>query len=127
MNNVAKNTSWITSGIKTSCRQEELYLASKNSNNSTIQEHYKSYCKIQANVIKETKRLNYDTQIINLNDAIKTTWEIVKLKMGRKANNGNIHPFNVASRMINNQQNIADTFNNYFLSITENIKVNKNT
>jgi len=50
-----------------------------------------------------TKRLNYVTRIINLNDTIKTTWEIVKLKMGRKANNGNIHPFKVASRMINNQ------------------------
>jgi hypothetical protein len=56
---------------------------------------------------------------------LKTTWEIVKLlKMGRKANNGNTHPFNVASRMINNQQNIADTFNNYFLSIAEKIDVN---
>jgi len=45
--------------------------------------------------------------------------------MGRKANNGNIHPFSVASMMINNQQNIADTFNNYFLSKAENIDVNK--
>jgi hypothetical protein len=77
--------------------------------------------------MEKTKILNYVTQIINLNETIKTTWEIVKLKMGRKADNGNTHPFKVASRMINNQQNIADTFNNYFLSIAENIDVNKNT
>jgi len=65
-------------------------------------------------------------QITNLNDTIKTTWEIVKLKMSRRANNGNTQSFKVASRMINNQQNIADTFNNHFLSIAENTDVNKN-
>jgi hypothetical protein len=75
-------------------------------------------------LLRRLKRLNYDTQIKNLNDTIKTTWEIVKLKMGGRANNGNIHPFNVASRMVNNQQNIADTLHNNFLSIDENIDVN---
>jgi hypothetical protein len=47
--------------------------------------------------------------------------------MGKKANNVNIHPFNIANWMINSQQNIADTFNNYFLSKAESIDVNKNT
>ena len=64
-----------------------------------------------------------NTQIINLLDTIETTRDIVKLKMGREANNS----FNVASRTTSNQQNIADTFNNYFLSITDSIDVNKNT
>lgn len=71
--------------------------------------------------------MNYVTQITNLNDTIKITWEMVKLKMGRKANNVNIHPFNIVSWMINSQQNIVNTFNNYFLSKVENIDVNKNT
>jgi hypothetical protein len=62
---------------------------------------------------------------MNLNDRITTTWETVHLKTGRKANNNNIHPFNVASRMINNQPNSAYSFNNYFLSIAENTEVNK--
>jgi hypothetical protein len=44
--------------------------------------------------------------------------------MGRKVNNDNIHSLNVEGRVTNNQQTIADTFNNYFLSITDNINVN---
>jgi hypothetical protein len=77
-----------------------------------------------SNIIKEAKRLNYDTQIINSNNAIKTTWKIIKLETDRKANNDNIHSLNIEGRVINNQQTIADTFNNYFLSIAEEINVN---
>jgi hypothetical protein len=107
------NSKQITLGIKTSCRwKRELYLSSRNSNNPIIKEYYKTYCKILSNVIKEAKRLNYNTQIINLNNTIKTAWEIIKLETGRKVNNDNIHSL------------IADTFNNYFLSIAENINVN---
>jgi hypothetical protein len=66
-----------------------------------------------SDVIKEANRLNCDTQVINLNNAIKTTWKIIKLEMGRKANYGTIHSLNFEGRVINNQQTIADTFNNY--------------
>jgi hypothetical protein len=91
-NKKAAKASWITLGINISCRQKrELYLASRNSNNPIIKEHYKTWCKILSNVIKDAKRLNCDTQIINSNNAIKTTWEIIKLETGRKANNDNIH------------------------------------
>jgi len=92
-------------------------LESRNSN-STIKEHYKSYCKIFSDVIKEAKRLNCDTQIINLKN---NAWEIVKLEMGTKANNDNIHPLNLGGRMISKQQG---TFENNFLSIADNINVN---
>jgi len=50
-----------------------------------------------------------------------TAWEIVKLEMGTKANNDNIHSSNLSGRMISNQQN---TFKNNFLSIADNITVN---
>jgi hypothetical protein len=35
-------------------------------------------------VIKAAKRLNYEKQIRNLNNNIKTTWEIIYLEAGRK-------------------------------------------
>jgi hypothetical protein len=77
-----------------------------------------------SNVIKEAKRLNYDTEVINLNNTITSRWEIIKLEMVRKVSNDNIHSLNVEDRVINNQQTIADTFHNYFLSIAEKIYVN---
>lgn len=68
-------------------------------------------------VIREAKKLNCDTQIINLKN---TAWEIIKLEMGTKAHNDNIHSLNLGDRMISNKQ---DTIKNNFLSITDNINV----
>ena len=52
-------------------------------------------------------------------------WEIVMLETGRKAYNNHIHSLNVdGSSMISNQQTVAGTSNNYFLSVAENVNVN---
>jgi hypothetical protein len=92
---------------------------------SHTKEHDRSYCKLLSDVFKEAKRLNCDTHIINLNNTIKTMWEIVMLETGRKAYNDNIHSLNVdGTTMISNQQTIAGTFNNYFLSVAKNVNVN---
>jgi len=57
---------WITLGTKTSCRHKrELYLISSNSNDEKLKRHYQSYCKILLKVIKEAKKLNYDTKTKN--------------------------------------------------------------
>ena len=71
-----------------------------------------------SNVIKAAKRLNCDTQIINLKN---TAWEIVNLEMDTNANNDNVHSLNVGGRMISNQQN---TFKNNFLSVAGKVNVN---
>ena len=47
------------------------------------------------------------------------------LETSRKAYNDNIHSLNDdGSSVINNQQIVAGTFNNYFLSVAENVNVN---
>jgi hypothetical protein len=52
-------------------------------------------------------------------------WGIVMLETGRKAYNDNIHSLNVdGGSMISNQQTAAGTFNDYFLSVAENVNVN---
>ena len=54
------NNTWITLGIKTSCRHKrELYLAYRNSNNLELKSPYQVYCKILSNVIKKAKRIYY--------------------------------------------------------------------
>jgi len=46
------------------------------------------------------------------------------LETGRKAYSHNIHSLNVVgSSMISNQQTVAGTFNNNFLSVAENFNV----
>jgi len=58
------NKPWITTGIKTSCQhQKELYLINTDSNNSKLNEHYRSYCLILSKVIKAAKQLYYNNKI----------------------------------------------------------------
>ena len=51
---------------------------------------------------------------------------IVNLETHRKSSNAAIESLNVDGGIVNNELHIADTFNNYFLSIADNININNN-
>jgi 23S rRNA pseudoU1915 N3-methylase RlmH len=93
----------------------ELYIVHRNSNNSELSNYYKKYCKIIPRVIKEVKRLQYDNKIQNSNNKNKTIWDIVK----SETNNKKICTLNVDGKWIKEKQMIAETSNNYFLSVAE--------
>jgi hypothetical protein len=79
----SNNRQWITTGIKTSCnRKRQLYLLSMDSNNINLI-YYKQYCKILERVIIEMKRSEYNNQIINSTNKMKTVWNIIKSKTNR--------------------------------------------
>jgi len=100
-----KNKTWITIAIKTSRKyKRELHLASKNRNDLRLKSHYKMYCKILSNVIKEAKWNNYNNQILKSNNAIKTISEIVKLESGRKYINEVVKLLNIDGITSNNPQ-----------------------
>jgi hypothetical protein len=52
-------------------------------NDPKIKSYYKSYCKTLSNVIKEAKKLYYKKQIVNSNNKMKTTWNIIKSGTGK--------------------------------------------
>jgi hypothetical protein len=123
-------------GIKTSCTQKrKLYLAGRNSTNPHMKRYYKCYCNILSKVIKEAKKCHYDNQIKNYTNKNKTTWNTVNKQTHRKVNSTNIKSLNIDGITTDNQQLIAEIFNDYFDSIAENIKTkdrnaykqNKNT
>ena len=58
---------WITSGIRISCtNKRKLYLTCRQSNNSTLKEHYKAYWQTLSKVIMLAKNLYYNNLINNL-------------------------------------------------------------
>ena len=79
------SNNWITLGIKISCkRKRELFLLIRHSNTSTLKQHYKAYCKILVNVIKEGKRMTLDKRILKSNNKTKTTWNIINELLGKQ-------------------------------------------
>jgi len=77
------SNAWITTGIRTSCKlKRDLYLLRKNSNDPRLKNHYKLYCKILSNVIREAKKCHCNKQIENLKNKMKTIWDITRTLTG---------------------------------------------
>jgi len=105
----------MTLGIRTSCKCKRLlYLYSKNNNDTSLKKHYKNYCRILTNVITEAKKLTYNDQITKSTNKIKTTWDIIKKETNK----------NKRLNDTTNYENTPEAFNNYFLTISENITKN---
>jgi hypothetical protein len=81
-------------------------LLSKGSNDINLIKYYKQYCKILARVITEAEMSNYNNQIINSTNKIKTIWNIIKSEKNRLK-------CHTASKL----ENSLDTFNDHLLSI----------
>jgi hypothetical protein len=91
-----------------SCKHKrELHIACRNSNNPDLRNYYKKYCKILSAVIKEAKKLKYDSKIQNSRNKNKNIWDIVKLETSKGTNNENICTLNVDGKLIRNKQEIA--------------------
>ena len=104
MYSTRNNKPWITTGIKTSYQHKrELYLISRNSNNSKLKAHYKSYCLVLSKVIKAAKQLYYNNKISMSNNKVNTTWDILKGNMQNHKNKGT-QLINIDENLITNQQ-----------------------
>ena len=117
-----KGKTWITKGIQTSIKNKrDLYLKCRNSNNHKLKTYYKSYCKLLANIIRQATILHYSNQILRSNNKSKTIWDIVKAQTGRKKMIDEMSILDDNGSLTYNKQKIANSFNDYFSSIAENL------
>jgi hypothetical protein len=104
--------------IRTSCKcKRDLFLLGRNINNAKLKNYYKTYCKTLSKFIKEAKKYNFKRLIENSDNKMKTIQDIAKLLTGKKKNVKDVHQINVDGTIIYDGQIIANSFNNYFLSI----------
>jgi hypothetical protein len=90
-------------------------LISRDSNNSKLKAHYKSYCLILSKVIEAEKQLYYNNKISKSNNKVTTTWDIIKKETGNNHTKRNTLLVNIDNKLITNQQSIANFFNTYFI------------
>jgi Notch-like protein len=81
----------------------------------TLRKYYKDYCRIISKVVKEAKRMEYDKQISNSNNVMRTSWKLINNELGRAHKNSTIQTVNIDDRIIVNHQIIADAFNKHFI------------
>ena len=107
--------SWITLGIRTSCkRKRELFSLIRNNNNTTMKQYYKVYCKILTKVIKDAKRMTLNKRIYKSNNKIKTTWNIINELLGKQQPLQSIQKLIIDGTQLTNQQDIANALNKHF-------------
>jgi Notch-like protein len=127
---ITKNNMWITSNIKTKCNiKRYLYQIKWNSNDPSIRKLYKLYCTSLARSILKTTCCYYDQQIIDSNGRIKSTWNIVKTLSGNNSYIDILPTSNSISSTnatpCTNPTNIAESFNEYILSLANTINSNR--
>jgi len=111
----AKGNTWITTGVRTSCKHKrELYLLCKYSNDPLLKNYYKLYCKILSN-IKEAKKYYFGKRIENSNNKMKTTWDITRSLTGIKTKNEYVHQLNINGTINYNLQPISDSTTTFYL------------
>jgi hypothetical protein len=79
------------------------------------------YRKILANVIEEAKRIYYNKKIQKSSNKCKATWDIIKELTNNQHCQPDIQELIIDSKHLRDQQDITDTFNNYFSSIIDKI------
>jgi hypothetical protein len=95
-------------------RKRELCVLTRDHENSALMQ-YKSYCKILTKVILEAKRCSYNESIINSQNIIKTTWNLINKTTGKVREVTNANKIN------------PNTSNNYFLNVANTISCDLNT
>jgi len=95
-------------------------LSCKESNDTNLKLWYKRYWKILTDVIKTAKKKYYDELIFKSKNKTKTTWKIIKKKIGNNCHN-DIKSLIINNTLSNNPQEIANTFNYYFSTFADTI------
>jgi len=97
----------------------------RNSNNPTLETHYKRYCQILSKVITTAKRINYSKLISQSDNKQKTTWNIFKtITNNKKTLHTNIPThININDTLSTNPIDIGNAFNTYFISIADNLLI----
>jgi len=116
----AKNNQWITKGIRISCdRKKVVFRLCRLINNQSFKTFYKKYCKILSKVILAAKRIHFNRIISNSENKIKRTWKIINEENWKYK--GRQHPqfLKGNNKLIFNQEDMANIFNNYFLSVAD--------
>ena len=109
---------WLSDGIYNSIRRKNnvysKYLRNPTANNKSIYTLYKN----KLNYLIKTAKKNYQyTKFYEVKGNIKGTWKVINYLLNRRKQNINTSYFFQDGNEINDNKEIAEAFNNYFVNI----------
>jgi hypothetical protein len=76
----------------------------KASNDPNHKSYFKTYSKILSNVIRAAKNSYYNGLILNSNNKIKATWNIIKTITGKRPNNIELQFLYIKEKLTDNHR-----------------------
>nr|CAI5869050.1 unnamed protein product [Callosobruchus analis] len=117
----------MTAGILTSIRKRDL-LKKKciaNRNNEIINQEYRTYRNTLTSLIKVTKNNYYINKLNTSQNNYKKTWNIInEISNGNNAEKKQINQISLDGTMILNPEEIASSFNKFFINIADELTSN---
>lgn len=126
-NAYSPDNSWISKGIRKSCKQKRImHHYYKTTNDIHFKEYYNTYCKILKKVIFQAKNMHNSNVIIQSENINKALWLTVKRETGVHKNRKEPLKILHNNNEINNSLQIANLFNSYFSEVTKKLIKNAN-
>lgn len=121
-----KKPLWITQGIKLcSKRKRELLWKSRKSPSVTNKSEFKQYSKRYKRIIKLTQKSRNDFKIKTSRDKSRATWNIINNNTKHNFPKNSISQIKQNGKILNNPEDIARAFNDYFIDTVKPTKNNQ--
>lgn len=125
-------TPWLTRGIKRSCiNKRRLFLniqLNRLKKSMCIKNKYKKYSKTLKKCIALAQRLDGFKYLSRAKNKCKATWALINRQNGKENFNKNGVSYIINNNnKIDKPQQIADAFNNYFINLTNENCINRNS
>ncbi len=123
-----KKNKWMTNGILNSINMKDrlykIFIQTDPRNEliyDRLREEYKKYRKTLRKSIREAKRLYYMRTFNTFRNDVKKTWAVINDTMNKRVKCETHDEFFVDNRIIRDPEEIANSFNDYFINIGSSI------
>jgi hypothetical protein len=91
------------------------------SNDINLKAYYKRYCTVLSKVICTAKK-HYNKVILGSKNKMRNTWKIKNEEKGTTKSGNDIQSLVINNKIIMNQNEIANTINNYCITISDTLQ-----
>lgn len=109
---------WLSSGLLTSIKKKNrLYKTWLHKKTDTALTKYKVYKNKLTSILRASEKLYYQNKFLDTKDDIRNTWKVIKSLIGNKNTYDKITELNINGTLINDESDIANKMNEYFVNI----------
>ncbi|MFZ2540057.1 MAG: reverse transcriptase family protein [Oscillospiraceae bacterium] len=122
INPKSESKPWITKTILNSIRKKNTMYKQYLKTRSDVQLiKYKKYKNKLQEIIRQAEKRYYSSKILESKDNLSKTWKVLNSLINKKQVRRKIGPIEVNGVVIENQEAIANNFNNYFANVGSNL------